>query len=211
MTSAQVRRVPWLLRYRTAPRVGTELRKLAIRVTHQHCTVEFHGPVRLGPGFTLDISGDGTLIVGPAVDFRRRFTCEISGSGRVVIGGGTTFTSDCSIQCTTSIEIGERCTFAQNTLIVDGSHRFRDPDRSMNAQGYDYRPITIGDGASVMAKSTVLNDVGAGAFIGANSVVSRPIPAHCLAVGSPARVVEYFGPSDRRPPDLDIDSARDDG
>ena len=36
------------------------------------------------------------------------------------------------------------------------------------------------------------------AVIGANSVVTRPIPPYCLAVGAPAKVVEYFGPPERR-------------
>jgi acetyltransferase-like isoleucine patch superfamily enzyme len=36
--------------------------------------------------------------------------------------------------------------------------------------------------------------IGDRAFIGANSVVTRDIPAFSLAVGAPAKVVDYFGP-----------------
>jgi acetyltransferase-like isoleucine patch superfamily enzyme len=169
-----------------------------IRATHLHCIVDFRGPVRLGPGFSLQIPDQGTLIVGSGVDFRRGFVCEISGSGRVTVGSGTVFTYNCIVQCTTSIEIGEGCTFAAGTLLVDGSHRFRDTDTPLADQGYDYRPLTIGPRASVMANSTVLNSIGEGAFVGANSVVTEPIPAYCLAVGAPARVIEYFGPGDQR-------------
>jgi acetyltransferase-like isoleucine patch superfamily enzyme len=39
--------------------------------------------------------------------------------------------------------------------------------------------------------------VGERAFIGANSVVTRPVPAFTVAVGAPAKQVEYFGPPDR--------------
>ena len=202
MGRVPLRKLPWHVRYRTATRIATQARKLAIQLTHRHCHVEFQGAVRLGPGFALDIPDGGTLLVGAGVDFRRDFLCEISGRGRVTIGAGTTFTSRCTIQCTTSIDIGEGCTFAESTLVVDGSHRFRDAGAPLPAQGYDYRPITIGKGASVMAKTTVMNDIGEGAFVGANSVVTRPIPAYCLAVGVPARVVEYFGPPELRPADL---------
>lgn len=204
MNSVAPRKLPWHLRYRTAARFATTARRLAILATHQHCHVDFQGTVRLGPGFSLNIPDAGTFIVGEGVDFRRGFLCEISGAGRVTIGAGTTFTSGCVIQCTTSVDIGRGCTFADGALVVDGSHRFRDPDAPLGAQGYDYRPITIGDGASVMAKSTVVNSIGAGAFIGANSVVTRPIPAFCLAVGAPARVIEYFGPPELRPTDHEI-------
>jgi acetyltransferase-like isoleucine patch superfamily enzyme len=35
-------------------------------------------------------------------------------------------------------------------------------------------------------------DIGEGTFIGAHSLVTRPIPAHCLAFGTPAKPAEYF-------------------
>ena len=193
------KRAPWKVRYRTLPRVASSARQLAVRATHLHADVTFGPHCRVGPGFTLEIPGPGTFHAGTAIDFRRDFVCEISGDGRVDIGDLCVFTYGCVIQCTTSITIGARATFAQGVLLVDGSHRFRDPDVPMRQQGYDYTPITIGDGASVMAKATVLADVGPGAFVAAGAVVTAPIPAHCLAVGAPARVVDYFGPPDQRP------------
>jgi acetyltransferase-like isoleucine patch superfamily enzyme len=194
--------VPWRIRYVTARRAGSYVRRLGIAATHRHCHVEFQGPAHLGPGFSLDIPGPGTFVVGPGVEFRRGFHCEISGAGRVTIGAGSVFTFDALIQCTTSVEIGRQCVFAQSALVVDGSHRFRDHDAPMLGQGYDYQPVRIGDGASIMAKATVLADVGEGAFVAAGAVVTRPVPPFCLAGGVPARVIEYFGPPDRRPPEL---------
>ena len=38
--------------------------------------------------------------------------------------------------------------------------------------------------------------------IGAHSVVVNPIPSYTVAVGAPARPIEYFGPEDERPPEL---------
>ena len=196
MNPERIRRAPWVLRYRVTPRVTSWARRVAVEATHRHCHVEFRGPVRLGPGFTLEIPDHGTLIVGGGVDFRRGFSCEISGDGRVVIGDGSIFTSNVRIQCTTSIDIGRRCVFAQDVLLVDGKHRYGDPDVHSLEQGYDYRPVRIGDGAVVMSKSTVVADIGEGAFVGAHSLVTRPIPAHCLAFGTPARPVEFFRPQD---------------
>ena len=72
--------------------------------------------------------------------------------------------------------------------------RIRDPDTPMLDQGYEYRPLRIGEDATVMSKCTVFSDVGERAFVGANSVVSRPVPAHTLAVGSPARPIDNFAP-----------------
>jgi acetyltransferase-like isoleucine patch superfamily enzyme len=157
--------------------------------------VVFNGPVRLGPGFSLYIPDAGTLEVGNGVEFRRGFVCEINGNGRVTIGDGSLFTSNALIQCSTSIDIGRRCAFGQSVLLVDGTHRFRDASRHLLDQGYDFRPLHIDDGAIIMGKCTVFNDVGAGTVVGANSVVTKALPPRCLAVGAPARPVEFFQPA----------------
>jgi acetyltransferase-like isoleucine patch superfamily enzyme len=204
MLGIDVARLPWRLRYRHGARLASSARRILIRATHRHCHVEFQGPVRLGPGFSLEIPDRGTLIVGPGVDFRRGFVCEISGDGRIEIGAGSIFTSHALVQCSTTIRIGRRCVFGQATMIADGNHRFRDHTRHLLDQGYEFRPIHIGDGAIVTSKCTILNDVGDGAVVGANSVVTRPVPAHCLVGGVPARVLEYFGPPDQKPLDLGV-------
>jgi acetyltransferase-like isoleucine patch superfamily enzyme len=202
LSGARVRKAPWKLRYEVGGKLASDLRKLSVRVTHLHCRVEFQGPVWLGPGFSLNIPDRGTLIVGPGVLFRRGFVCEIAGNGRVRIGAGTVFTNHTMLGCTTTMDIGKRCLFGQSTLIMDGFHKFRDPDKHMLDQGYDYRPITIGDGAAIAAKCSITADIGERSFIGSNSVVSRPIPPYCFAVGAPAKVIEYFGHPDKRPPEL---------
>lgn len=186
--------------------LGSRIRQLAVTATHLHCRVEFRGPVYLGPGFHLHIPDRGELVVGTGVEFRRGFVCEISGRGRVTIGDGSIFTSDALIQCTTSIEIGERAIFGQALQIADGSHRFRDWTKHLLDQGYEYKPVTIGDNAVIHSKCTIVADIGASAVIGANSLVNKPVPAYCLAGGVPARVLEYFGPPESRPPELDAET-----
>lgn len=206
----ELNRLPWKLRYETGAELASLARKAMIQLTHRHCRVEFQGPVRLGPGFSLHIPDRGSLIVGPHVDFRRGFVCEIHGDGRVEIGAGSVFTSNALVQCTTSIEIGERCVFGQSVLIVDGYHNYKGHDEHWLEQGYDYRPITIGDGAGVADKSTVQASIGERVMVASGSRVTRPIPAFCVAAGSPARVIEYFGPEDARPPELRLPARRSD-
>ena len=106
------------------------------------------------------------------------------------------------IQCTTTIDIGERCQFGQTTILLDGQHRFRDLEKPMLEQGYDWHPLTIEDDATITTKCTIMADIGRRAFIGANSVVTRPIPPYTVAVGAPARPIEYFGPPGQEPEEL---------
>ncbi len=190
------------LGYAGGPRIMSALRRRWVLLRHPHADIRFEGPVYLGPGFSLHIPDGGSFHVGPGVDFRRGFRCEIHRGGRVRIGGGSVLTYGVLIQCTTSIDIGERCILGQATMVVDGNHRFRDLERPMLAQGYDYRPITIADDAMITTKCTIIADVGERAVIGANSVVSRPVPAFTVAVGSPARPIGYFGPAGGAPAEL---------
>jgi acetyltransferase-like isoleucine patch superfamily enzyme len=187
----------------------SRLRQWWVVFRNPHAHIEFRGAVYLGPRFSLDVPRGGTFIVERHVEFRRGFRAELVGpESRITIGEGSRFTYDVLIQCASTIDIGERCMVGQNALLVDGIHRFRDLDRPMLDQGYDLRPLKIHDDAVVATKCTVIADIGQRAYIGPNSVVSKPIPAYCVAVGIPARVIDYFGPPGQKPPELKVRSAR---
>jgi acetyltransferase-like isoleucine patch superfamily enzyme len=182
------------LTYLRVPRLMSALRKRWLILRHPHVDIRFDGPVQIGPGFTLFAPEGGALHVGPYVEFRRDFVAELHG-GTLTIGGGTVFTYGAVVQCSSRIDIGARCVVAHAVTIVDGNHRFRDPDVPVLAQGYDLRPITIGDDATLLAKATIIADVGARAVVGANAVVTKPVPPFTVAAGAPARVIEEL----RRP------------
>ena len=198
----RARWIPQRIGYHHAWRVGSWLRKQWILVRHPHATIRFGRGVYLGPGFSLFIPHEGTFIVGDRVEFRRGFRAEVAGNGRITIGADTTFTYSVLMQCSTTIEIGERCQFGQTTIVVDGQHRFRDITKPMLEQGYDFTDIRIEDDAVITSKCTIMAGVGRRAFVGANSVVTKPVPPYTIAVGAPARAIEYFGPPGEEPADL---------
>jgi len=191
------------LGYYRGPYYASLLRKAWVKLRNPHADIRFGKYTYLGPGFSLHMPQGGTFITGAAVEFRRKFRCEVSPGARVEIGARTVFTYDVVMQCGVSIDIGERVMFGQCTLVVDGNHRFRDLDKPMLDQGYDFRPLAIEDDATITTKCTIINSIGTRTFVGANSVVSRPLPAYCVAVGSPARPIEYFGPPGQEPPELE--------
>jgi len=196
------RDLPRRIGYGRGPMLMSDLRRWWVLFRHPHATIRFEGPVYLGPGFSLHMPAGGEFIVGPGVEFRRGFRAEVGPQGRVTIGAGSVFTYYVLIQCSTTIEIGERAMFGQSTIVVDGNHRFRDLTKPMLAQGYDFRAIHIADDATITTKCTIIADVGRRAFIGANSVVLRDIPAFTVAAGIPAKPIDYFGPPGSEPAEL---------
>jgi acetyltransferase-like isoleucine patch superfamily enzyme len=190
--------------YYWAPRMASALRRLRMKVLNPHVDFEIGPHVYFGPGFSLYAPyGGSKLVIGEGVEFRRGFRIELEPGAEVRIGAHTRFTYYVLVQCGQRIEIGERCVFAQSTMVVDGNHRFRDLSTPMLHQGYDYRPVIVEDDVSILAKCTIVGcRIGTRTVVGANSVVSRDLPAYTVAVGAPARPIDYFGPEGSEPPEL---------
>lgn len=129
-------------------------------------TVIFNGNVTIGYGADIEVFPGATLIMGNEC--------------------GTNIGA--TIICGDRIEIGNDTKLGRHITIRDnnGSHY-------MNRQGYkNTRPVIIGDKVWLTEQCTVMPGVkiGDGAIIGALSLVIRNVPAHCLASGHPAEVID---------------------
>ena len=114
----------------------------------------------------------------------------------ISIGDGVSIAGLCVLSAVGSIRIGHNVSFARNVYIADHTHLYDDPSSPVLEQGVTAcQPVEIGDGAWLGENVLVLPGVriGRGAVISANSVVNQDIPDHCVAAGSPARVVRHFG------------------
>ena len=58
----------------------------------------------------------------------------------------------------------------------------------------EYLDTYVGKGASIGANATIIcgNEIGEYAFIGAGSVVTKPVPAYALMVGNPAKQMGWM-------------------
>ena len=190
------------------PALVSRLRQRWVQLRNPRANISFGRGCRLGPGFSIHAPWGGTFRCGDGCEFRMGFRAELFGPDSVIeMGDDCVFTYYSLVQCAGSISLGDRVMFGQSSMLVDGNHNFRDLTRPMLDQGFELRPIRIEDDVTTTTKCTIIADIGRRAFIGANSVVSRDVPAYTVAVGSPATPVEYFGPPGEEPEGWDSSQA----
>jgi len=114
--------------------------------------------------------------------------------------------SNCLIQNTT---IGKFCSIANDVMIGLGNHPldsfststiFYQKKNTLNINLSaqlknitEYKPITIGNDVWIGARAIILDgiNIGSGAVIGANAVVTKDIPPYAVVGGTPAKIIKY--------------------
>lgn len=97
-----------------------------------------------------------------------------------------------------SITIGNHVNIGANVIVMDSdAHSLNYLDRrniSLDQQKKKNKPIVIDDDVLIGANSIILKGVHIGSLsvIGAGSVVTGNIPAHCVAAGNPAKVIKFL-------------------
>lgn len=105
----------------------------------------------------------------------------------ILHGGGSFLNTNSTLNCFHHIEIGRKCAISDNVSISDSdSHYINGQTDAMIS------PVIIGNHVWIGKNVTILKGVhiGNGAIIGAGSVVTKDVPANCLAAGNPVRVIK---------------------
>lgn len=110
---------------------------------------------------------------------------RISGPGRIQIGDRVFINHGVRILCRGNITIGNDVALAEDVALLDNDAH------GIEGRPVHISPVTIGDGAWVGIRSTVLPGVkiGARSIVAAGSIVTRSVEADTLVAGNPARVV----------------------
>jgi acetyltransferase-like isoleucine patch superfamily enzyme len=121
-------------------------------------------------------------------------------SPQIKIGNNSCIGEFCHITAINKIIIGRNVLTGRRLTITDNSHGnysegIIDIDiapikRPLFSKG----PVIIEDNVWIGDKVSILPDVriGCGSIIGANSVVTKDVPANCIAGGNPARVIKFL-------------------
>ena len=112
------------------------------------------------------------VFIGPFVEIQKN----------VVIGKNSRISSHTFI-CE-GVDIGE------NVFVAHGVMFINDLFDSENISNWTLRKTKIENGVRIGSNSTILPvNIGENAIIGAGSVVTKDVPANCVVVGNPAKII----------------------
>jgi len=165
----------------------------ALSTTIHHRDLELGEGVFIGRQVIIyqDEGGEETVL-GSRVHLHQGTILQNGAGGSIRIGDDTHIQpySRISAYCG-SVEIGERVEIAPNCSFYPYNHAM-EAGIPFSRQPLTSRgDIVIGDDVWLGVGTTVLDGarIGKGAIVGAGSVVTREIPAGCIAIGVPARVI----------------------
>lgn len=134
--------------------------------------------------------------IGQNVAVDRHANFVIGKKCHVFIGDGTVIGRYCRIAGRHNrIWIGKEVGIAHRVYLSTSGHKYEDVTRSIIKQEFTSEgPVRIEDGCWIGIGTCILPNVviGKHSVIGANSVVSKDIPPHSVAVGIPARVIKKY-------------------
>ncbi len=113
---------------------------------------------------------------------------------KLIIGDGTYIGRFSHIYATSKIEIGKKVLMADKVYISDNLHSYENINMPVIDQPVKQAsPVLIADGAWLGENVCVIGaSVGKNSIVGANSVVTKDIPDHCVAIGSPAIIIKRY-------------------
>lgn len=175
----------WKLRaFRSKPR---GLRDMGL--IHRPCVLV--GAAYISVGKKVDIGRYSAITAWDSCN-GERFTPEI------VLGDGCTIGQFAHITAINRIRLGKDVLLGKQVTITDNSHgRVEEGDRAvapLDRKLYSKGPVEIGDRVWIGDKATILPGVsiGEGAIVGANTVVSKSVPAFAVVAGNPMRIIKQL-------------------
>lgn len=122
------------------------------------------------------------------------------------IGSGVVLGDSCKVQNHALVyepaRLGDGVFVGPAVVLTNDTYpRAVNPDLTpKTADDWEAVGVTVGDGASIGARSVCVAPVtiGAWAMVAAGSVVTRDVPDHALVAGVPARILGWVGRTGRR-------------
>lgn len=134
--------------------------------------------------------GTGTLTLGGQCRLGRAVQLDTTDAGRITLGRRVRINAGTVIVSNSEVVIGDDTLIGEYVSIRDANHG-TEADTPIRLQPQAIARIIIGRDVWIGRGSCILKGVtiGDGAVVGANSVVTRDIPAGSICAGVPARQI----------------------
>ena len=119
--------------------------------------------------------------------------CTVNnGVGDVLIGNDATI--GMSNVLIGPVQIGNNVIIAQNVVISGLNHNYEDVNLPIQAQGVRTARIMVEDDCWIGANAVITAGITIGkhSIIAAGAVVTKNVPAFCIAAGNPARIIKRY-------------------
>ena len=112
----------------------------------------------------------------------------------MTIGNNTWIGQGCFFHSAGGITIENDVGIGPGVKIITSTHALEDKMKPILHQRLKLEPVRVDAGSDIGVGAIILPGVRIhrGAQIGAGAVVTQDIPSHAIAVGSPAKVIEYI-------------------
>lgn len=132
--------------------------------------------------FYFDLRYRDRVVFNGIIKFRAGFKIVIDDNGKVIFGNRCFFNNYCSINCKSSIVIGDYCIFGENVKIYDHNHCYVDENIPIADQGFKAKPVHIGKNCWIGSNCVILPGVTIGnhSVIGAGCIIYKDIPEDSL-------------------------------
>lgn len=129
----------------------------------------------------------GGQLIAENCQFYSGVRLEIGESGSLFIGNGTYLNRDTLIIAEDNVSIGSDCMISWEVIIMDSDLHSSIPEKNLN------KPVRIGNKVWIGCRSIILKGVtiGEGATIAAGSTVTKDVPESAIVGGNPARILKY--------------------
>jgi acetyltransferase-like isoleucine patch superfamily enzyme len=170
--------------------------RYAVAVLRARILFRLHG-VRAGArprvyGARPRLGGGGRITVGANCRIEgRQARCSLVAepAAEIIVGDNAYFNNGFTLHAACRVVIGDDVRFGDGSAVYDTNFHEVAP-----GDGVRQAPVVISDGVWVARGAVILPGVviGERSVIGANTVVTRSVPADCVVAGNPATIIRRF-------------------
>jgi acetyltransferase-like isoleucine patch superfamily enzyme len=174
-------------------KIGRDLRAHGVPrvICDAGTSLEIGDGVELRRDVEIRVHGSASIRIEDGARIDRGVRILAANQSRVEIGAGARIGLYSVLNGGDSIRIGRKCLVSGFVYLQTSMHEHRAPGAPIQSQGFRHAPIALGDDVWLGAHVVVLPgaSIGAGAVVGSNAVVTRPVDAFSVVAGIPARPI----------------------